>query len=707
MIPLLFPYPSLKSHLIRIAFLLLIAPPISFHYASEIKSQKKQDQELAEVGGLVPEGTFNDIDGKPVNLRELSRSHKGLVIAFHSVSCPVSRQYGPTLARMEPEFRKDGLKLIIVNPHETDKPDQIKQLRDQFPADVPYILDRGDKLSKAMGARSTTEVFLVDSTFSIVYRGAVDDQFTTERKLREPKNEWLSVAIYELGIKVLIQRPVTEPSGCVLDTNVNITTHVDQVTYHNRISRIIKHNCIQCHYTGGVGPFPLETYQDVKDHKSMISLVLRTNEMPPWPASTEYPEGHPGFDNERTLSAREKRDLISWLKTPDLPEGDAALDPQDYVFNSGGQWFFGKPDLIVQLPEPIELPAQGLIDYKVVDVDLKLTEDKYITQWELQPTDMAVVHHVLVYIIPEKKVLTEEEKKDKNADHMHIPEFLFGYVPGFSSSKAPKDTARLLRKGSRLRFQIHYVSKGVPVKEQMRFAMKLQAEAPKNLDLVRTPINLGIKIPAGESNHVETISQLVTEDIYLEGFQPHMHYRGKSFKLELLYPDKHSLTLLDIPEWDFDWQYGYSLIKPILAPKGSILLSTAVYDNSPENINNPDPTKDITWGPLTGDEMFVSGFDYMTKHGGYAKFPMPETSGSASSLAKVMLNRTFRNGVFLFLDADHDGFITRKELDRLVVLSPEVRGRSDRLDNMMQLIDTNGDNRWSHEEFNDIESFFD
>lgn len=692
--------PINKAVCMLMAFLLCI----TFQHRS--LAMQIELKETPEVGGLVPEGSFTDIEGKPVNLRELSKGHKGLVIAFHSVSCPVSQQYGPTLARMEPEFRKAGLKLIIVNPHETDKPDQIKQLRDQFPADVPYILDRDDKLTNAMGARSTTEVFLVDSTFSIVYRGAVDDQFTTERKLKESRNDWLSLAIFSLGKKIRIQNPVTDPSGCVLDTDYNITNHVPEITYHNRISRIIKHNCLHCHYSGGVGPFPLETYQDVKDHKSMISLVVRTNEMPPWSASSDFPDGHPGFNNEATLSAKEKRDLLGWLKNPQLPEGDPSLDPEDYEFN-GSEWFIGKPDLVVQLPKPVELPANGLIDYKVVDVDLKLAEDRWATQWELLPTDNAVVHHALVYLIPEKKVSAEEEKNDKNADHSHTPELLFAYVPGYSSSMSPKDTARLISKGSRLRFQIHYVSKGIPVKEQMRFGIKFQADPPKYSDLVHTSVNLGIKIPAGVSDHIETISQPVPEDIYLEGFQPHMHYRGKSLKIELLYPDKHSLTLLDIPQWDFEWQFGYGLNRPVLAPKGSIILTTAVFDNSAGNINNPDPTKDVTWGPNTEDEMFIAGFEYMSNHGGRVHFPLPKTSGKASSLIKVLMNRTLRTGVFRFLDADHDGFVSRKELDRLVVMSPELKGRADRLDNMMNLVDTDSDNRWSFEEFNDIENLLD
>lgn len=690
----------LKFHFM-ICFILLLG----FHPNVSVGVEPERP-ETPEVGGLVPEGTFTDIDGKAINLRELAKKNKGLVIAFHSVSCPVSQQYGPTLARMEPDFRKKGLKLIIVNPYETDKPEQIKQLRSQFPGDTPYILDYDDKLTNAMGARSTTEAFLVDSAFTIVYRGAVDNQFTTERKLPEPTEDWLESAIFELSRNVRIVKPVTDPSGCVLETDVNITTVVSHVTYHNRISRIILQNCIQCHHNDGVAPFPLETYEDVKDHKSMIKLVLRTNEMPPWPASDDFEPDHPGFENDMTLSGAEKRDLLKWLSDPELPLGDPALDPIDYQFTKG-DWAIGKPDIITQLPEPIQLPAQGIIAYQVVDVDLNLKEDIYIDEWELQPTDIATVHHALVYVIPERHKLTEAEKNDPLADHKLVPEFLFAYVPGFSYTKEPKDNGRKIAKGSRLRFQIHYVTKGVATSDQLKFGMKLMKKKPKYLDMVHTLVNLGIKIPAGESNHIETISQHITDDIYIQGFQPHMHYRGKSMKYELIYPDKHRLTLLDVPNWDFEWQYGYALQKPILAPKGSTLFVTAVYDNSEDNINNPDSTKDVTWGPYTEDEMFISGFDYRSINNKHVSFPIPVTSGAAGAFLKILLNRTLRDRVFRFLDADHDGFVTRKEMDQIIVFAPDLKDRPDRIDNMMNLLDIDADNRWDKEEFDAIEDFFD
>ena len=56
-------------------------------------------------------------------------------------------------------------------------------------------------------------------------------------------------------------------------------------------------------------------------------------------------------------------------------------------------------------------------------------------------------------------------------------------------------------------------------------------------------------------------------------------------------------------KWDFNWQIGYELAKPIVLPKGTRLIGISHFDNSPNNKYNPDPTKEIRWGPQNWDEM--------------------------------------------------------------------------------------------------------
>jgi hypothetical protein len=60
-------------------------------------------------------------------------------------------------------------------------------------------------------------------------------------------------------------------------------------------------------------------------------------------------------------------------------------------------------------------------------------------------------------------------------------------------------------------------------------------------------------------------------------------------------------------KWNFDWQIGYQLAKPLPVPKGTRILTVAHYDNSANNKYNPDPAKKVLWGDQNWDEM-QSGF---------------------------------------------------------------------------------------------------
>ncbi len=658
-------------------------------------------EEAAAVGGLLPTGTFKDIAGNGIDLRALAKQGKGLVIAFHSTSCPVSRKYGPTLARLEKEIRRQGLKMVIVNPHGTDKSGDIDRLRANFPADLPYIWDKDDSLTQAIGARSTTEVFLIDTSLTIRYRGGVDDQFTTSRTLDKPKAQWLIDAVSEMLRNEKIVKAVTDPSGCLLDSKPNITLNFNKITYHNRISRIIQQHCLECHREGGIGPFSLESYEQVKDHKSMVRLMVKSDRMPPWFADRNIPNSHPGWSNDRSLTAPEKRDLINWLASTDMAEGDSADAPVAHGYNNV-DWEIGKPDHIFKLEEPIQIPAQGKIKYQVRTIQTNLEADTWIDAIEVKPTDHEVVHHAMVYILPAKHVNSKTDyKTDADFDKHLAPELLFVYGPGDSFEKSPEGYGKLIRKGSRLRFQIHYTPKGEATTDQLMVGIKVMKTKPMHLEIPHAMVNLGIKIPANDATHVETITQFIPFDINLLSIAPHMHYRGKSIRYDLVYPDLHTETLLFVPNWNFEWQLNYQLAKPIKIPKGSSIQTTAIYDNSSNNIDNPDHTKTILWGPDSTDEMLVAGFVYFTdsKEHETSVLPAPNVSGSSGLFLKLIMNDQVRDRIFRFLDSNGDKKISRTELSRIILFAPELKERPDRIDNLFELIDLDEDLFLNHSEF--------
>ena len=96
---------------------------------------------------------------------------------------------------------------------------------------------------------------------------------------------------------------------------------------------------------------------------------------------------------------------------------------------------------------------------------------------------------------------------------------------------------------------------------------------------------------------------------------PHMHYRGKDVRYELIRPNGDRRILLSVPRYDFNWQLVYRFQDPVRVEKGSLLEVTAHYDNSPNNPANPDPSKAIRWGDKSEEEMMTSWIEYLDADG--------------------------------------------------------------------------------------------
>jgi peroxiredoxin len=556
------------------------------------------------VGRMLPDIAFTDVKGKTGKLSDFKAS-KGLVIAMTTTSCPVSKRYVPTLAKLEKEFAAKGITFLFVNPTETDTLESIKDAIATQGLAGRYVHDKTDAFVKAIGACSTTEVFLVDAARTVVYRGAIDDQYGLAYSRDEARDTYLVDALNSLLAGKVPEIAATSAPGCALEA-VDTKSLATTVTYHNQISRILQNNCLECHRKGGVGPFSLETYEDVKAHAGMIRKQVERGVMPPWFAvPTKAGEVTP-WANERSLAEHDKTVLLNWL-TSDRPVGDIADAPIPRTFPP--EWNIGKPDLIVQIPQPIAVKATGTMPYSNITVETGLKEDKWVQGFEVQPTAREAVHHVLVFVRPPKNAAADAAFDDDRAERSG---FFAAYVPGNSGQMYPTGMAKKLPAGSRLHFQIHYTPTGKATTDQIRVGIIYAKEEPKHVVQVAGISNPFINIPPGAANHQETAQIKVPFDAHVFQFMPHMHLRGKAAKYEAVYADGTTRTLLDIPRYDFNWQLMYRLAEPVTVPAGTTLKVTMTFDNSPGNPANPDPTKNVRWGQQTYDEMMLGYIAYYT-----------------------------------------------------------------------------------------------
>jgi hypothetical protein len=557
------------------------------------------------VGERVSDVAFVDVDGKAGTLSDELRAGKAVVVCMTSASCPVARKYGPTLVELQKAYGAKGVTFVAVNASAADtKEKALGAAADLRRAGWAgrYVVEGGVEFARAMGAVSTTEVFVLDRARTLVYRGAIDDQYGLGYALAEPRRRYVARA---LDAVLADERPAVEATsapGCAISPGAKPQAD-SGVTYHNRVSRIVQNHCLECHRKGENAPFELTTYDDVRGNAAMIKKVVGRRTMPPWFA--EPSTGHP-FRNDRSLSERERADLIGWVDAG-CPAGDPADAPVPAHFVEG--WRIGRPDLVLEAPKVQALPARGTIPYRYVKVPTNLAEDRWVSAIEVRPSAPEVVHHVLVFV-----TFPAGDPRAKGALREFaggVKGYFAGMVPGQGHVVFPEGTAKLLPKGAVLVFQIHYTTNGKPAQDRPRIGLRFAKEKPEYEIVTRAAANQTFQIPPNDANFEVSASHMFFRPTRLLSVNPHSHVRGKAFRYELFYPDGRRDVILDLPRYDFNWQIEHQFATPIDVPAGARLQVTAWYDNSADNPANPDPNKTVRFGEQTWDEMMIG---YFTGH---------------------------------------------------------------------------------------------
>lgn len=359
-------------------------------------------------------------------------------------------------------------------------------------------------------------------------------------------------------------------------------------TFHKDVEPILQKRCQLCHRPGEAAPMSLVTYAQTRPWAKAIRTAVLTQKMPPWTPDPHYGK----FSNDLSLGPGEKEILVAWVDGG-APEGNAADAPKPASFTDG--WRISKPDVVFEMPDAFDVPAKGVIDYQYIPVATHFTEDKWVEQAEVRPGDPSLVHHSIVMIDTGTGVDSEE--------------YLAGYAPGGDPQIWKPGEARLIPAGATLVFQMHYQATGKAGHDRTKIGLVFAKKPPAERVVAMQVMDPGLAIPPGNPNFRVEASLTMRQSVKLAGMRAHMHLRGKSFQFRAIYPDGKSEILLDIPRWDFNWQPYYYLQTPKVLPAGTRVECTAYYDNSANNIFNPDPTKLVRWGPQTWDEMMIGWLD--------------------------------------------------------------------------------------------------
>ena len=530
--------------------------------------------------------------------------NKGTVVFYLSTECPVAASYTSRINNTVQKYEPQGFKFEARFPQASDNEAKLKSYVAERGFKFPCKLDLGGAKAQADQIKIVPTVVVRDPKGRIAYFGAIDDNKVTDLVRKTYLTDALE-ALVAGNAKPAV--PKTDPIGCVLTPGA-MPPPLEKVNYAEHVATILNDHCVSCHRPGEVAPFSLIGYENAKNWAPTVASVVATKLMPPWKAVP----GVGDFKHENRLTDLEIETIKRWSEAG-APRGDVKKEPKAPAFNS--EWGLGQPDMVLQLAKPFKISADGKDEYWHFVLKPKITEPVYVQAVDVKPGNKKIVHHVILWL-DEKGAADKVLAKD-GVDGAYLtfgsPGFLpdnsfGGWAPGLRPERMPENAGIFLNPGTNVVLEIHYHKSGKEETDQTKVGLYF-AKDPKK---VTTSVEIAwlanpfIKIKPGGAD--QKFSQVipVPVDVTLYSLLPHMHMLGKKMKATLVKPDGTEEPLIQIDDWDWNWQFSYALKEPMLIKKGSKIRIEAVYDNSADNPNNPNnPPKLVTWGEQTTDEMML------------------------------------------------------------------------------------------------------
>lgn len=497
----------------------------------------------------------------------------------------------PGYAQLARSFADSGIKFFLINSMGRLNREEVQAEMDRMNINIPVLMDDSQIISEALGIERTAEALIYDpQQFTVLYRGATGPEF--ESALTAVVND----------------QQIAQASAASDGSNVIYSAalaHQQQLpSYEQDIAPIIEQNCAACHRESGIAPFAMDSHTMLQGWSPMIREVVMTKRMPPGQI-----DPHIGnFQNDMVLSDADAQKLIHWIDAGSPRDG--STDPLAEISWPESEWAFGEPDLVIDIP-PQEVPATGVLDYYNVMVDVDLDEDRWVRASQYIPGDHTVLHHTLHSIIPPGARRGGSLLGGDDPDRPGIAP----YIPGQSPRMEQPNTGGLLKAGTRIAMQMHYTTNGRATVDDSRIGVWFypQGFVPEERMSGACACHFTPtweNIPPYDPDYEMTQSIVIDDDAYIFSFTPHMHFRGKRMRFYATFPDGNTEEMLNIANYNYNWQLAYTLEEPRFVPAGTKITAVGAFDNSAQNRMNPDPARSVPWGLQSWDEMFFGAVDW-------------------------------------------------------------------------------------------------
>jgi hypothetical protein len=519
-----------------------------------------------------------------------------VVLYSHGIGCPIVRQQINTIKNIDKLFQ-GKVRFFFINANPQDLRNDLQKDAKDYQLNYPILDDDSQMIAKSIGIdRTGLSIIINPKTKRIIWQGPINDKTNYYLQKQKASSNFLKDALSNHLDGKLTEYSNTKSLGCAITFDQKFTTN-----YSKDIAPILISKCLYCHRENGIASFPMTNYKKINGWSQMIREVVRTRRMPPWGIDETFGGTHKKF----YLEPLERKKILSWIENGS--QRDDGVDPLVAAHKKLAplnSWKQGTPDLILEIPRQ-KIPPEANLPYRYITINIPIKKDRWIKGLEFLPTNHKVLHHALVFYFESGKGLNERPNGNVSKDR----NMLGGHAPGVTRPLYPENSGYLLKKGSHLTIEMHYKGIGKSQEDNPKIGLYF-SKKPEKLFNYYIYSDLNIKIKPYEK--IQRVTGIL--DIDLDGtihaITPHMHYRGYSQRYFHQDHQGNKVELLHVPRFDFNYQNAYSLIKPIKVKAGSKIICEAIYNNSPENPANPDPSKEVSYGVNVENEMLWFGVDF-------------------------------------------------------------------------------------------------
>ncbi|HMP94961.1 MAG TPA: cytochrome c, partial [Phnomibacter sp.] len=269
---------------------------------------------------------------------------------------------------------------------------------------------------------------------------------------------------------MMMRLPLGSMSLCFVLSGIAVQAHTQAPTWENGVANIIQAKCAPCHKPGEAAPFALTSYEQVSRRGSFIKQVIENGYMPPWKPDKHYVQ----YDNDRSLTAAEKKILLNWIENK-MPRGNAApTPPAPVLIPKLNTNYHRLPDSTITMQTPFVVPGDSYERFVIVKIPIELPDSANVEAIEFVSNNKKLIHHVnysihpvaediplnlgpnLLNLAEEDPALSEQWKPFKKTIS-----YYGGWIPGASFEAYPKGMGWVMPKRGVMLLTLHFAPSAV------------------------------------------------------------------------------------------------------------------------------------------------------------------------------------------------------------------------------------------------------